>query len=209
MSTIADELSVVNEACGRIGADPFQTFEDVVPGASTAGDIYRTHVAFLLDAYPFPFGRETRLLAKDAGVTPVQWAFAYLLPPERLGDPVRVIADAADPDAASLRHELVGRHVLCDHDPVWGLFKVLTPPARWSPAFREAAVLSLASVLAQAIAGDSRLAERLRAEAVGGGSEMLRGGALGVAIRNAAQATPARRLPAGNPLTRAWTGSAG
>lgn len=202
---LLSKLDVINRACARIGADPFLALSDEIVGAGAAGSVYDDVVGFCLDIYGFPASRAVVQLSRLADVTPANgFAYAYLLPSDAIGDPLRVIDEPTLPDQSALDFDLFGRHVYSDAESLWAVVKTGVAPANWPPALLEAIVLALAAELALALASDEKKRRELRTDAFGTPTEKFRGGAMGVAINNAAQATPPRRLPGRNPLLDAY-----
>lgn len=201
-----EPIDVVADACALIGDEPPATLDADAPGGDAAGRLYRTTIGFMLGVYPFSFGQRLFRLARIDGPAPeTGHLYAYQLPPERLGAPLRLSPSGTDPDAVLQDFALVGDRVATDTSDVYAAVPILPHPSAWSSSFREAATTALAAKLALARAADRNTYATLWQAAFGPEAMALRGGLMGGAIREDARATPARRIPeGGDPLTRAW-----
>lgn len=201
-----DPIDVANDALALIGDDGVTSFSDDVPGGLDARRIYTNEIAFALGIYPFSFARRIFNLALLTDVTPdTGHAYAYALPPERIGPPLRFTDDARDPHRIFNAVALVGSTVTSDASPLWAECKILPEPALWSGTFRQAVVVALSGRFLFARTGD-RNGEVTRLEqAYGASSQGYRGGLIAAAIAEDARATPPRRAPIdSNPLIAAW-----
>ncbi len=208
MSVIYDRIDVVNQSLARLGAEPLQTLEDVVPGAQAASLIYDQVVSVMIGAYPWPFASQMFSLPLTTTVPLDGFVRAFALPPERLGDPIALHADPKEPGRQETRYRLMGDEVWSDAAALWATCLVLSPPYRWTPGFAEAVILALAGELALPITGDEGKREMFLRAAYGTPSEGHRGGAMGRAMQLAGRAQSAAALPTDqNPLTTSWRGS--
>lgn len=199
-------LDIVNRATARIGCDPLQSLDDETIGGRSAELVYSSVIEFLLGVYPFSFAREFRALSRIDGAGPIgAYDYAYLMPPERLGPPLRVLDDPSCPDRGFSSYLLSGDQVLSNVTPLYAEILVLPDPPRWSTPFREAAVLLLAAELALALAHDKSLRDSLRQDAIGTPSVQPRGGAMASAMAADSRATPPRAMQAHHPLLASWT----
>ncbi len=208
MSVVYDRIDIVNQAMARLGAEPLQTLEDVVPGAQAASLIYDQVVSVLIGCYPWPFASQMFSLPITP-TTPLDgFARAFALPAERLGDPIGLHADPKEPGRQETRYRLIGEEVWSDQAALWATCLVLSPPYRWTPGFAEAVILSLAGELALPITGDEGKREMFLRAAYGTPSEGHRGGALGRAMQMAGRAQSAARVPlSDNQMTNSWRGN--
>lgn len=197
------EIDIVADAYAVIGEDAPASFSEDVVGGPDAERIYRNVVGFAVGVYAFSFAREWFVLARLAEAPPLGFLYAYLLPPERLGPPIRVSETPDDDRAPPPRHLLKGEALWADAEVVWGEFKIMPPPSRWSATFRQTVVTALAAEFALAAASDRNTWAALRLAAYGSESDKFRGGYMGAAIAEDARATPPRALPSRNPLVDA------
>lgn len=206
MPLLAD-LDVVNAAFARIGADPLQSMDDESFGGQQAQLVYEPTVRFNIGIYQFAFSKELRQLSNVAGATPLSgFKLVYDLPSDALGLPLYVTDDATEPDRRFSRYVLVGKQAHADAAPLFAMILYRPEPYRWSPAFLQATITSLAAKFALSIASDRALAADLNAEAYGSPTDNYRGGQLGAAIRAESFSTPPRRADwsSRNPLINAW-----
>lgn len=197
-------IDVVADACAILGADAPPSFDADVPGGVAAEAIHRNVVGFLVGIYPFSWARRWFPLSRLAEADVVGFAYAYVLPAESLGPPLRLAeAPSNAPDLPSPPHLLAGSEIWSDAETLWAECKILPGPEAWSATFRLAAVTAIAGELAFALASDRTTRDQLRADAYGTREQGFRGGLLGAAIAEDARATPSRRLPWANPLLTA------
>lgn len=208
MSLLTD-LDIVNTACAKIGVEPVQSMDDETPEGQSVDLIYREARDFNLGVYLFSFSRQLRQLSRVADLTPKSgFLYVYDLPSDAVGAPLYVTDDITDPDHRFNRYALLGGQVHADPEPLFASIRIVPPVHEWSGPFRTAMVDSLASRFAMAMASDRNTSEMYHQRAYGTATENFRGGSLGAAIREDAQATPPRRAAfENNPLTRAWRGT--
>ncbi|MFK8250190.1 hypothetical protein [Ancylobacter terrae] len=203
-----DPLRIVQMAAARIGEEAPTSL------AEAAGDdslelVYQSVTDFCLDLHTWDFTRELRQLPQLAGIASPVLGYPYVfeLPTDAIGEPLRVVDDIATPDRAFYGWTLHGARILALASPLYAVVNVRPPPARWPGTFREAVVLAIAAELALSMASNDGLRAELRVNAYGTPSQDFRGGAIGVAIRNQAFRTPAKRLALGtDPLSASWRG---
>lgn len=202
-----DDVELVNRACAVIGADPIDALTADVPGAQIASRRY----ASLLEAMiglpiAWPFALRTKQLSKVAATAPLSgWSCQFVLPPEMIGEIVKVSDDATMPDGHFDRFAREGNYLLADCDPIYARIKVLPLPSEMSGPFRIAFETGLAAALAMGLASDKDLHDRLWNEAFGPPSMSMLGGLCGAAAQAAKAATPTPGpFTAADPLTSTW-----
>lgn len=202
-----DALTLVQEAALRIGEEPPQSLDEFL-GTDSLARVFSGVADFCLDLHPWTFCTEVRPLSRLDLDSPVRgYPHVFELPADAVGQPLAIFADLSTPDAPYAGFTYHGARVLALDAPVHALLTVRPPPARWPGAFREAVRLALAAELALALASDDGLRDKLRADAFGTPSEMYRGGAMGVAIRNQGWRAPPQRLASGDPFSASWQGA--
>ncbi|MCJ8143815.1 hypothetical protein MKI84_12900 [Ancylobacter sp. A5.8] len=204
-----DPITIVQRAAMRIGEELPSSMADVV-GEDSIELVFNDVVDFCLDLHPWDFTRELRSLSRLAGPEGgrvLGYPFAYQLPTDVIGEPLRVVQDHSEPDVPYFRWTMHGPYILAADEPLYAVFNVRPPPIRWPGAFRNAVVLAIAAELALSMASNESLRADLRRDAYGPPSDDFRGGAIGVAIRNQAFRTPAKKMSPGlDPFSSAWRG---
>jgi hypothetical protein len=109
------------------------------------------------------------------------WAYAYNLPP-RLSAPVLVMTNPRRPDMPLRNFAIEGAFLHADVNPVYAVFMNMMDPNLWSPQFRAAVTVALASALAVPVTHDLNLKIELAREAFGPYEMDGRGGLVGQAI---------------------------
>jgi hypothetical protein len=206
MSVVVTLVALINEALARLGSEPVSAADEETPTARKAAQIAPTVLGQVYGATSWHFARRTRKLDRLAAVPETGFRYAYALPGDRIGEPVKVLTNPQLPDYP-LRHFVVeGGELHANVEAVWVTCVLDVEPATWPPLFRAAFVTALAAELAVPQAHDVNLADSLRIQAWGTPSEGGRGGLIGRAMsRDAAQA-PSTALLATDPLTAARDG---
>lgn len=191
---LLQHLDIVNAACARFGAEPFESLDQDIEGAGPVSLLYEDLVGFNLGIYLFSFSKQLFALSVDDAIaTPLSgYKYAFDLPPEALELPIYVTDNVRDPDHRFSRYVILDGKVHADANPLFAMCRYLPDPRKWTPTFRSATVTSFASRLALALADDRNLANDLTTEAYGNPSENYRGGQLGAAIRADSFSTPPR-----------------
>lgn len=201
--TASNDVDLVNQACARIGEEPIQSFSDDTLGARAAKLSYQPTIRFMLGLYAFSFARQTVKLTKISNPT-IENGFrsAFQLPAERRGPPIG-LSDDPTCEFRLTRYALEGDKLFADLDEAWAVIKIDPHPLTWSDTFSECAVVAVAGKLVMALRNNSEERDRLTIMAFGQPDMNFRGGLMGAAIAEDAQATPARRLGHG-PFVSAW-----
>lgn len=185
-----DDKSIINEALARLGSKPIFSLEDETPLAAKVAQIYPTVIGDLFGCHSWIWARRTSRLDRLAVEPETGWAYAYALPSDRSGSPVRVLTDPRRQNAP-LRHFLVeGDELHADVAAVWATCVRQVAPEFWPGLFRSAAVVALAAELAVPQTHDVTLATSLRQDAWGTPNEGRRGGLVGRAMAIDAASTP-------------------
>ncbi len=198
-----DDITVINRALALLRSPPLAALDEESSKARQVSLIWDDLVEGLLGGYSWSFARKTYALDLLAE-TPVNgFKHAFGLPGTRLGNPLKVLDNPADPDRP-LRHWLLedGR-LFADTTPLWASFRVRAAPSEWSPAFRMLVTTAAAARLAMPITSNEGLGDYYQRQAFGGPMEAMQGGLFGRAvIADAAAAAVAPHL-ASDPLTAA------
>lgn len=194
---------IVNRALARIGAGEIMSLEDEGDLERQASLIYRTETEWAIGLFPWTFARRTFQLSRLAQPPLAGYRYAYGLPGERLGYPIRYLTNVRRPDLPLRDYHAEGDELQCDAEQVFAVCKVNPAPNLWPPEFRKAVIVLLASALAVPTSHDTTLAAALRREAVGPDEAGGTGGLMGVAIAKETALNPPEAGYATDPFTEA------
>jgi len=206
MST-QDTLKTVNEALARLGSAPIAALDEETPKAAKVAQIYPTVVGAAFACHRWNWARRTARLDRLAVTPETGWRYAYALPGDRIGEPVKVMLNPRAPDYLLRAFALEGDELHADELAVWATFVRSVEPEQWPALFRAAIVVALAADLAVPLTHDVTLKQQLAQDAWGTPSEGGRGGLMGRAMAVDASAQPGSTVLARDPLTDAWHGA--
>lgn len=206
MSVLLTDLDIVNAACAAIGEAPLQSLSDEIDAGQAAELLYAATLEFNLGVHNFAFSKVVRQLSRNDTVAKTAgYTYAYILPAERIGDPLYCTDDPTNPDRRFSRYALVGNDAHADVEELWAMIRYKAEPYRWSGPFKMMMIQSMAAQLAIPLAHDRALADQKRAEAYGTPTENFRGGLMRAAISAEAFTQPGRpQNRSSNPLEDAW-----
>jgi hypothetical protein len=188
-----------------LGANTLQSLADTVPGGEAAELIYQSLKDLCFGLQPWTFLRSTLPLTLTAAVAPNSgFRHVYQLPSGRLALPSRYLRSKDSRDTIQVFH-VEGDQVHLDDNPVWAEVLLDQVPDAWSPSFRHAFTVALASAFAVPLCNDRKLADDLHQKAFGSSEMMHRGGFMGAALQEDARNAPVRAIKWENPLSEAWT----
>lgn len=204
---IIDKLQIINEALGRVGSTPLFALNEDSDKARSCALMYDTEIDALFGETHWNFAQRTVRL-DQADEEPINgWRYAYALPGERVGLPVRVLSNPRQPDHPLRRYAVEGDRIYADMEPLHAAFVMRVDPQNWLPVFKRAAVMALAAALAVPISEDRTKGEEYRTIAFGNPSEGGRGGLIGRAIAEDMRGSPGPAPAyASDPFTDAFTG---
>lgn len=196
------ETDVMNRALARIGAGTISSPDEDSALARQVTAVFDDCLEAALAAYAWNWARRSFALQRLADPPVTGYAYAYAVPADAVGEPLRLWSDAAR--KSPLRNHLFeARQVHCDDDAVFGSFVVRMEPEFWPALFRAAVIDWIAARLAIPVGHDDKLAALLEQGAVGSPSDYMRGGLMGRAIGRDAASSAAQPLLASDPLTGA------
>lgn len=191
-------IDMLNRALLRIGAVPLVSELD--PGAPQHIAVYDS-VLERVFAQPWHFAKTVRRLVRlDAAPDPAHFLYAYKIPPDMIGAPRAVYADA-DSRQSITDYDIEGDLLLTDATQIWLAFSRLVDPPRWPGDVRELFVQALMAELALSVREDRTLHDRLWQKAFGTPSQNGVGGLMAVALEADSQGSPSTIIGGGfNPL---------
>ena len=128
--------------------------------------------------HDWTFCRRTRKLPRKDEQPETGYRFAFILPDDRIGDPLKISTDPQN--IRPLReYTIEGEELHANEPDIWVRVRVEVDPKRWDPAFRAAFVTALASTLAVPLMHDASAAAELHGKAFGSPSQGGAGGEFG------------------------------
>lgn len=198
-----DKLSVINKSLSRMGASPIGALDEATAKARKCVAIYDDLIPACLGLYDWSFNRVAYPLNR-LDETPINgWKYAYAMPGNAVGVPVKVLTSQQRPDDPLREFELQGGKLYANRLPLWAIFPVDVNPGLWRPSFRLAVTVGLAGDLCVPIAHDKTLGEILKAEAFGAPELQMRGGLMGIALSQDASSSNKNAPLWRDPLTEA------
>lgn len=201
-----EKLTIVNEACALANATPIQSLEAQTPAAAMVRLAYDRVLGYCFGIHRFSFSLSTRRLSRLAEAPETGWLYAFDLPADRVGPPVRLTDAPKEPRRHFTDFLIEGPQVHADAPDLWAQIRITPAPMLWSPPFRHAFTTALAADLALTVKRDKTLRQIMWSEAFGDARAGGRGGLLLAAISDDGQSTPSLDNPAvtHDPLTSAW-----
>ena len=198
-------VGIANIALAAFGSQPIQSFDDATPAGSAVKMIYDNTVDGIFGEYPWTFARQTLRLDKLAqsvltdGNLPSGWTNAFALPETLIGPPLKILANARQPDGPLQAFEIQGSTVYTNQLALWAVGTVRVDENSWPAYFNNAIIAALAAELYPFITGNGPRIAELQRSAYGLPSDNRLGGLLGAARRRDASQNPSRVL-SHNPL---------
>lgn len=197
---MSTDLIVVNAALARIGCLPVATLESEDPAIVNIKRVYQTVLGDILSKAIWNCAIKTAGLSQLVTLPVRQWAYAYALPPDRLGLPRAYYQDKTC-RVPLTELQLSDNQVWCDAALVWAEYLYRPVPANWPGYLTEVVVLGVAAELALSVREDAALRNRLRVDLYGSDMYQGEGGQFGVAQSLEAQSHPSPQVQGGyNPL---------
>lgn len=169
---IENELAVLNDALGQIGAARITAIDDGSTNANWCETFYPSLRRALLRSHHWNFAECRVELAQDAAVPAFEFAFAYTLPPKLLkvkeynGENLDTTKTGEFPPPIS-RYKIEGRRLFTNDGTVKIVYiEDVTDPVIWDALFYQVLTTQLASKLAAAILKDHNKAKELMSVAV-------------------------------------------
>jgi hypothetical protein len=197
---------IVNRALARIGGGEIASLDTDGDLQRQANLIYFTEVEWALGLMPWVFARKTFKLSRLEHVPETGYRYAYALPADRLGYPIKNLSQVRRPDQTLRDFTIENVELHADAEGVWSVCKVMVEPTAWPPEFRKAMIVLMASALAVPVSHDLQLARALQVEAVGNDPSGNVGGLMGAAITKELALSPPEEAYSNDVLTSARYG---
>ena len=158
---MATEVSICSNACLMLGAETFASFNDDLPRASLAANLFPQLRPAVLRANNWNCATKRLLLAPDIAAPPFDYSMQFSLPSDWLRT-IRVGEYGRELD-----HKPEGRKILCDTNPLPIVFVFdNTNVGSWDAMLVHSMSLTMAAAMAYAITKSTSLGEAKLNEAL-------------------------------------------
>jgi len=162
---MAGEVSIVNRALTKLGAEPIASLADPVKEAQVAASLYATVRDVEIQKHPWHFAKARDSLSTLRDKPAFGWAYQYLLPSDFLralrvgGGPLVDFCDFHQGEGHGWTLE--GRNILTNSGPPLDLLYLrrVEDPTMFPPAFVEVLACKLAVEMAESLPGSGRVKE--------------------------------------------------
>lgn len=175
---ILTRATVVNWALSELGMPPSFSDDSQTDMGRLVDIFWPRCQARAFGLHDWSFCRETRRLTRISTTPENGWRFAFDLPGDRYGPPLKLLADAAR-DLPLRDYTIEGAVLYANEEAAWARLKLAIALDAWPPQFADGFATLLASYLAVPLLQDEDLAATKRAEAIGTPSEGGGGGIFG------------------------------
>lgn len=196
------KIDIVNRALVGIGAGVRFSIDDDSDLSAQLNVSWDQLIDFAFGMHDWTFCRKTFKLNRHADAPESGWSYAFDLPGNKIGDPLKIMAQAGHSSEPLRNYDLEGTEVHCNEQDVWARCRVLVDPDVWDPAFRAAFVRALEGEFCIPVFSDDKLRDQKLTEAFGTPSREMTGGMFGRLIaQNRAAAPVGAPLLNADPLT--------
>lgn len=201
--TVFDKVHVANTALQKLGLEASYSIDDESPLGGSVDAAWHSTMAEVMANYEFNAFVETEKPVALADPPQNGWQYGFVLPADRMGDPLAVLTDVTR-EAYLRSFMLEGGKLYTNVSPVWVRVHKEIDPQYWGAGLREAFALLLAGNLAVPLLQDVELEADRRAKAVGEPREQYGGGLFGRMKTKANAAQPqGRNFLTNSPLIAA------
>lgn len=206
MATLIDKATICNWALNEIGEEPSYVVGGEDELSQTVDMTWQRVIDRCLALHPWADFRKTYRLARLAEAPETGWKYAFELPGERIGEPLRLLQAVGECEQLLRNYGRESSLVLTNAENVWARVRVYRDPETWDEGWRAAFVVALAAHLAVPVMNDQDLRVELLREAFGNPSEGGAGGMFGRLIAQDMAGAPLGSPVLDNdPLTSAHT----
>lgn len=184
-----DKATIVNWALIDLGQPASFSIDEESELGGIVDNVWQRLVDHTFGLADWTFCRRTAKLNRREATPVTGYAFAFDLPGDKVGDPLKL---SSDPKFRQPVREfyLEGLQVHSDEAQIYARCRVLVDPVAWDPAFRAAFVTALAGYLAIPVLQDSDMAEDKKKAAFGTPSQGGAGGEFGRLIAQNRASSP-------------------
>jgi hypothetical protein len=174
-----DKATIINQALTAIGAGPMFSIDDGSDLAEQIANTYPVCVDRIFGMHDWKFAKRTFRNTRLADRPENGWNYAFDLPGNRIGNPLKIMDQAGHSPRPLRKFDLEEGKLFCDRPETWSVCKVLVDPDYWDPSFRAAFITALAGYLAVPVWNDYDLKADKLQEAFGTPSREGTGGEIG------------------------------
>jgi hypothetical protein len=181
--------TIVNGALIDLGQPANFSIDTESELGGTIAAVWQRVVDKTFGLHDWTFCRRTARLVQRAETPDTGYRYAYDLPGDKIGDPLKVLDDPRS--RRPLRDfRIEGMQLHCDEAQAFAVCRVLVDPAYWDPAFRACFTTALAAYLAIPLLQDDDLAAELHAKVFGSPAQGGAGGEFGRLIAQNLASSP-------------------
>ncbi|RXT29368.1 hypothetical protein B5P46_11850 [Rhizobium leguminosarum] len=214
-----DKTTIINWALTEIGAGPMFSTDDDSDLAAQIENVWQMAFDQCFGMHDWTFARVTVKMLRLAETPENGWAYGYMLPEPRIGNPLAYRRGARYSDPLIRDFTLQGGMFFTCEPEAWAVHKTPVNPDYWEPSFRAAFVTALSGWLAVPVWSDEDMRDRKLAEAFGSPSMQGSGGKFGRLMAQDKGSAPIGEEPllrndpltdvrglGGGPLSGPWHG---
>lgn len=202
-------LVIVNRALSRIGASAIPDMAATLPSGQIIQDVYDAVTEDILAKNRWTFTNRFAELNRASATPEAGFAYAFVLPTDRLALPDAYFADKSDTDRPMKRFAHADGFVCADCPRLWAEYRHNASPDHWPGDVREMMTLALAAELALAIREDEKLRAILRRDVYGDEMAQGAGGQFGICVMMDDQAKASKQLGMSDNPVSSWHNAGG
>jgi hypothetical protein len=197
-------VHIVNRALVKLGQPPSFSIDD---DSDLAGIVDLTWPGLAAEVVAKYDWSASKLVSKLIPVTDppdVGWSYGFMLPGNRIGEPLAFLTSPHPPEAFLRDHMIANGLLYANCADVWCRYRGLVDPQYWDLGFAEAFCTAYAARLAVPLLEDQKLAQFFNELAFGRVDQNDGGGLFGKLITiNRSSMPQGRQFMANNPLANA------
>lgn len=175
---VIDKATIVNDALIALGQAPTFSIGAEDAKAAKIASAWRKCVGVCFPLHDWTFARQTYRLTRLAATPDNGWSFAFTLPGNRIGEPLKILEDPRR-DVPLRDFSIEAGKLYADVDTAFARCKVELDPVAWDIGFRAAFTVALTGYLAVPMQHDEDLATAMLRDAFGTPSQQMTGGMFG------------------------------
>jgi len=170
------KLSICSDAMIMLGASPISSFSETTDAAKVADRLYDAIRDTCIQTYDWSWSIKKVKLARLDAAPINEWAYAYALPGDILGDPKALFNSGAVGARPNQDWEVYGTSIFCNHEEVYIDYQYTVDESRMPSYFVRMLKAALASAFAVPVTDQISKADYYHSLAFGPPNENMRGG---------------------------------